>query len=71
MQITVNDKLGKRIKSLSNPDEFVNSTLEKALLEQEKIKKRLKKAAHELLDDYKNNTELTEFTVLDREDFHA
>ncbi|QTA88396.1 hypothetical protein [Desulfonema magnum] len=71
MRITVNDDIGRRIKSLPNADEFINSVLEKALLEQENTKKKLEDAAKALSDDYKNDSELTVFTVLDGEDFYV
>ena len=71
MQITINDDIGKKIRSLPNPDAFVNSVLEQALLEMEKKRKKLKQAARALLNDYENDPELTAFTALDREDFYA
>ncbi len=71
MQIAINDDLGQRIKKLPNPDEFVNYVLKNALEIQNRRKMSLKEAAIELLDDYKNNKELTEFVVLDGEDFNA
>ncbi len=71
MQIAINDDLGQKIKKLPNPDEFVNYVLKNALKIQNRRKMSLKEAAIELLDDYKNNKELTEFVVLDGEDFNA
>ncbi len=71
MQIAINDDLGQKIKKLPNPDEFVNYVLKNALKIQNRRKMSLKEAAIELLDDYKNNKELTEFAVLDGEEFNA
>ena len=71
MQINLNKEVEEKIKSLPNPDEFINSILREALLEHEKRKKSLKDAAQALLEDYKNNPDLTAFTALDGEDFHV
>jgi len=65
MRITINDDLGEKIRSLPDPDAFVNSVLEQALAEREKMRKKLEQAASDLLDDYKNDPELTAFTALD------
>ena len=67
MQITINDNIGEKIRLLPNPEVFVNSVLEQALLEREKTIKNLKQAAHALLNDYENDPELTAFTALDPE----
>lgn len=71
MQITINDTIGEKIRLLPNPQVFVNSVLEQALLEREKTKRKMEQAARTLLDDYENDPELTAFTALDPEDFYA
>ncbi len=71
MQITINDAIGEKIRLLPNPEVFVNSVLEQALLEREKTRRKMEQAAHALLNDYENDPELTAFTALDQEDFYA
>ncbi|MCD6532553.1 MAG: hypothetical protein J7L25_00535 [Deltaproteobacteria bacterium] len=71
MQIAINDDLGRRLKKLPNHDKFVNRVLENALETRKTREISLKDAALELFDDYKNNKKLTEFTVLDGEDFNV
>jgi len=68
MQITINDAIGEKIRLLPNPEVFVNSVLEQALLEREKIRRKMEQAARALLNDYENDPELTAFTALDHED---
>ena len=69
--VTITDTVGERIRRLPNPDEFVNSVLEQALVESENIRKKVERAAYLLLDDYKNDPELTAFTALDGEEFYG
>ncbi len=49
--------------------DLIREMLQKQL--EERKKKHLEMAAKALLEDYQNDPELTAFTALDAEDFHA
>ncbi len=71
MQITINDEIAEKLKTFQNPETFINSLLEEKISEHETKKENLEDAVRQLTDDYQNNSELTAFTDLDGEDFHA
>jgi predicted CopG family antitoxin len=61
----------KEIAQIENKSvsEIVREMLSKQIMEQQR--RRLNLAAHELLADYQVDQDLTVFTALDGEDFHA
>jgi len=61
------NKIAKQEKQ--NFSELVRNMLEEQIEQHQKA--QLAKAARALLDDYEKDEELTAFTVLDVEDFHA
>ncbi len=66
---------GDRSRNLTSADGSADSTsrcpFETGYRAKKNNKTKLNAAAHALLQDYKEDTNLTEFTVLDADDFHA
>ncbi|MDC9727607.1 MAG: ribbon-helix-helix protein, CopG family [Candidatus Thioglobus sp.] len=64
----INMALGRlKTESKQSKSEIIKIAIERYLSQQEKYK--LKKAVQMMSHEYENNTELTEFGILDGEDF--
>lgn len=64
----VNTALGKlKIESKQSKSKLIKTAIEQYLAQQEKTK--LQKAVKIMSNEYKNNSEFIEFSILDSEDF--
>jgi hypothetical protein len=71
MQITLSDEIVEKLKTIHDPEAFVNSILKEKISKSEDIRGNIEKAVAQLMADYRDDGELTIFTDLDGDDFYA
>jgi hypothetical protein len=71
MQITLNEEIVEKLRTIRDPEAFINAILKEKITDRDILKENMKKAADHLMDDYLKDEELTVFTNLDGEDIHA
>ena len=71
MQITLSDEIVEKLKTIHDPEAFVNSLLKEKISKREVIQGNLEKAVARLMDDYQDDAEFAVFTALDGDDFYA